>query len=213
MAHYHKLFAILAACGLLVLTGCASRQTEGMVQRDPDLAITCFGVMPVQTAVDYDNTFSFSSAKQLKEGAAMLDRILHQYLGGHKGFRYVSADQVYGIENALEGPPIGRLKAVGAMINCNVMLEVQISRYVDRLGSEYTAREPASVAFDYRLVETEKNQVLCRGHFEEQQQYVLENLLTLNKAGKRGFTFVTAPELLREGVEEKFSQCGYLADF
>ncbi len=211
MDRYRKLFSVLTACGLFLFSGCASQQAQEPVPRDPDLAVTCIGVMPVRTAVDYDDSLSFAEAKQLKEGAAVLDGLLRKQLAGRDEFRYVTAEQVYGIENSIEGGFVEELKAVGNLLSCNVMLQIEVSRYVDRIGSEYTAKDPASVTFEYKLVDIEHNQVLCHGRFEETQQYVLDNLFKLKQASKRGFTFVTAPELMQEGLEEKFSQCGYLS--
>ncbi|WP_028581567.1 hypothetical protein [Desulfogranum japonicum] len=211
MYRYRKLLSVLAACGLLSFSGCASQQAQEPIPRDPELAITCIGVMPVQTAVDYDDRLSFAQAKQLKEGAAVLDGVLRQQLAGRNEFRYVTAEQVYGIENSIEGDFVKQLKAVGTLMGCNVMLQTQVSKYIDRVGTEYTAKEPASVTFEYKLVDINRDQVLCQGRFEETQQYVLDNLFKLKQASKRRFTFVTAPELLKEGLEEKFSHCGYLS--
>ena len=53
-------------------------------------------------------------------------------------------------------------------------------------------------------------QVLCRGRFDETQESVMENLFNFSSARKRGFTWVTAEEMLREGLQNKLSECPYL---
>ena len=40
----------------------------------------------------------------------------------------------------------------------------------------------------------------------------MENLLNLNKASSRGFSWVTAEVLMREGLKDRLSQCSYFTD-
>ena len=79
-------------------------------------------------------------------------------------------------------------------------------------GIVYGVKEPAAVTFDYRLYEVNEGKVLCHGRFDERQQSVMENLLTLGKASSRGFSWITAEQLMREGLKERLDQCGYFLD-
>ena len=54
--------------------------------------------------------------------------------------------------------------------------------------------------------------MLCHGRFDERQQSVMENLLSLGKASSRGFSWITAEQLMREGLKERLDQCGYFLD-
>ena len=64
--------------------------------------------------------------------------------------------------------------------------------------------------FAYRLYETGEGRVLCHGRVDERQQSVMENLFTLSKAKSRGLIWLSAEELARDGLREKFGECSYL---
>ena len=40
----------------------------------------------------------------------------------------------------------------------------------------------------------------------------MENLLSLGNASSRGFSWITAEQLMREGLKERLDQCGYFLD-
>jgi hypothetical protein len=87
-----------------------------------------------------------------------------------------------------------------------------LRRYKDRVGGQYTAKEPASVAFDFRLIAIPEGAVLCSGTFDEVQKSVMENLFNIKAATERGFTWVTAEQLMREGLRARFEKCSYLSN-
>ena len=78
------------------------------------------------------------------------------------------------------------------------------------MGGDYGVKQPAAVTFTYKLYEVGEGRVLCHGGFDEKQQSVMENLLTLPKAQSRGLVWLTAEELSRDGLREKLGQCSYL---
>jgi len=40
----------------------------------------------------------------------------------------------------------------------------------------------------------------------------MENLFNIKAATERGFTWVTAEQLMREGMWDRFEKCSYLSD-
>ncbi len=207
-----KLLAITCVTTMFIISGCAKKPEQKPVPRDPGLAVSCIGVMPVQPAVDVTSAMSFAQAKQLKEGATIMDSLLKKEFAGRREFRFVSPAQVYGLDVDGTGSELGRLQKVAEQMSCNAMLEINISRFLDRIGGEYTAKDPASVAFQYRLYEVGEGKILCQGSFDEVQQSLMENLYNWKNAKNRGFTWITSEQLLQEGIQEKFSQCGYLLE-
>lgn len=208
LANIQKTGLVLWA--LLLVAGCGGKKADPVVPKDPSIAISCIGVLPARTTVDFDRTVSVTQAKQLKEGARMLDQLLRQELSSVDTFRFVSPATVSGLESNNQGNGLERAQAIGAHLSCNALLETTISRYADRVGSQYSAEEPASVAFEYTLYEVEKGRVLCQGQFDEIQKSVMENLYNWSRASSRGFKWITAEQMLREGVHDKFSRCSYL---
>ncbi|MFP7755069.1 hypothetical protein ACLG6S_10555 [Thermodesulfobacteriota bacterium B35] len=200
---------ILAVCLLLSLAGCSAKQ-ETEKPQEPAVAVTCIAVLPAASVVNYDETISFAEARKLQKGIQVLDRLLQEQLAGRKDIRFVSDSQLYGMEGTLSENFLVQARKIAHRFSCNAVLETTLWRYSERVGGRYTAKEPASVTFEYRLVATDNGSVLCQGRYDEVQKSVLENLYNLRKARERGFTWVTAEELLREGLRDKFDQCSYL---
>lgn len=207
-----KLLAITCVTTMFLFAGCAKKPEQKPVPRDPGLAISCIGVMPVQPAVDVTSAMSFAKAKQLKEGATIMDALLKKEFAGRSDLRFASAAQMYGIDVDGAGSELGRLQEIAEQMSCNAILEISISRFSDRIGGKYTAKDPASVAFQYRLYEVREGTILCQGSFDEVQQSLMENIYNWKSAKNRGFTWITSEQLLQEGIHEKFSQCGYLLE-
>lgn len=195
-----------------IVAGCAAQEKTGPIAKNPDVTVSCVAVMPVRPAVDVDNPMTGIEAKNLENGAAVLDGLLKEALRNRKDVRFLSALQVEDVMGAEEPAGIEDAQSLAGLVSCNTLMETTLSRYTHRVGGQYGVKEPAAVTFDYRLYEVNEGKVLCHGRFDEQQQSVMENLLTLGKASSRGFSWITSEQLMREGLKEKLDQCGYFLD-
>ena len=175
-------------------------------------AVTCVGVLPALSVADFDDTLSTAEDKQLQSGVRVLDGLLKQQFAGRSDIRLVSDGQISGMDMNLPAQPMARAMVIAERLSCNAVLETTLRRYKDRVGGEYTAKEPASVAFDFRLIAMPEGMVLCSGTFDEVQKSVMENLFNFKAATERGFTWVTAEQLMREGLRARFEGCSYLSD-
>ncbi len=195
---------------LAFFPGCSRKQSVVPVPQVTDYPVTCIGVLPAQSALALDKAAGFSESRELQKGVVVMDTLLRQLLGNQPQVRFVSGMGVDFMDDKLGSDQLTRLRAVGSRLSCNALLVTTVKRYRERVGGPYTAKEPAAVAFSFRLVEIEKGRALCRGQFEERQQSVMENLYSFKTARSRGFTWVTAEELMREGLREKLQECTYL---
>ena len=138
---------------------------------------------------------------------AAFTALLQEYFADHQQVVLLSEDQL----ESLLGPATGNrqqlLRIAAEKLNCRAALVVTLERFRERLGDEYSTSEPASLAFEYRLVDTADDKLLCYGQFDETQQPVSENVLALGKAIKRGFKWITVAELTREALRRKFESC------
>ncbi|MCI5208637.1 MAG: hypothetical protein D3910_07550 [Candidatus Electrothrix sp. ATG2] len=75
-----------------------------------------------------------------------------------------------------------------------------------------TAKEPASVAFEYRLLAMPDGQVLCRENFDAEQQSLMENLLSFREGTGGAMTWLTAEEFMKKGLRNRLGKCSYLVD-
>ena len=159
-------------------------------------------ILPAEPA---DNT-----VPELVEGAAKMTDILTEFYKNDLHIRVITQKQK---ETFAAGVMADRLKiarAVGRELKSDAVVFSVVSRYRDRVGTQYAADAPSSVAFDSKLFLVESGRVLCSPEFNETQKPLTENVLKLGKAIDRGFTWVNAEQLLREGIKNSFSKCPYL---
>ncbi|WP_457573986.1 hypothetical protein [Desulfolithobacter sp.] len=204
--------AVVLAALVLVLSGCGAPKnvSTGGDTLIANYPVRCITVLPVRNPLNPDEDISPEAAAAMARGIPVLDRLLQEQLAGRGDVRFVSGRQLAGLGEELTPGGQGLVREAGKRFGCNAVLEVVLERYKERIGGEYAVEQPASVAFSYRLIGVDSGVVLCRGTVDEAQQSVAENIFAFGKARKRGFTWVTAEELLREGLQEKFSGCSYL---
>ena len=79
-------------------------------------------------------------------------------------------------------------------------LNVLVFRFTERQGGNFAADKPASVGYHVHLME---GKVPARVFvFDQTQEALLDNLFNFFTSIKRGFRWVTAPELANEGVNQ-----------
>jgi hypothetical protein len=99
-----------------------------------------------------------------------------------------------------------RAQALGRLVGADAVLCGSVSRYIERVGGEFGAREPAAVSFTLQLVSVSSGAVLWVGSFDETQQALSENLLNWWQFWRGGPRWFTAQELTRLGVERLLEQ-------
>lgn len=123
----------------------------------------------------------------------------------------VGDDQLQSLLGANTGSSQQLLQVAGNKLGCQAALLVTLERYRERLGDEYSATDPASLAFSFRLINLADGQVSCFGQFDETQQPVSENVLAIGQAFKRGFKWITVADLTAEALKRKFATCDGLS--
>lgn len=197
----------LAVCCLVVAAGCAQKEDAKPAVNEPAVAVSGVAVMPVRSAMETEDGLSLAEEKMMREGVQVMNGLMKEALAGKSGIRFVSVAQTGGQEGVVNN--LDAARRIAAQQGCNTVLETTLSRYVERVGGDYGVKQPAAVTFTYKLYEIGEGRVLCHGGFDEKQQSVMENLLTLPKAQSRGLVWLTAEELARDGLREKLGQCPY----
>ena len=205
--------SILAVCtfSLLVAGCCTTRQSAQPSPEAPGYAVTCVGVLPAEPAAHFDESMTPAEKKQLENGISTLNRLLREEFIGRADIRLVSASQYDSIMENAPAEALSRARIVADRVSCNAVLETTLKTFKERVGGKYSAKDPAAVSFDYRLIAVPGGTVLCGGSYEEVQQSVMENLFTFSTATHRGFTWISAEDLMREGVQARFGECSYLS--
>lgn len=197
-------------CLLLLASACvrqpSSPETDNLPQTVGSIVVLPVGVMKESGAPPP----SPQQVKAMTEGVAALDQIVAEALGANPKVHLLSAEEVDVHSRGYGGSPMAQALTVGKEVGAEAVMVWGLVRYRERQGGDYGVQSPASVAFQYRLLHTATGRTLCATSFEETQQAGADNLLSLNTMAKRGFKWVQAPVLLREGVGKKLAECQYL---
>jgi len=94
-----------------------------------------------------------------------------------------------------------RARALGQAVHADAVIFGTVSRYIERIGSQYGAREPAAVSFTLQLIYVPSGDILWKGSFDETQQALSENLFNWWQFWRGGPRWFTAQEFTHLGVE------------
>ena len=193
---------------LSLLSGCA--RTTAQIQPEELLPVKTIVVLPVETDTDGQSTRSPKERQQLEKGQKLVDTLLADYFAGREDVALLTPGQ----RDALD-KDMNRCRTTAAVTICrtkkaDAVLLCTLHRFTEREGNEYAIVSPASVAFEYKLIQAETGQTLCSGVFDETQQPLLANMFQFFKKAQRGVRWLSAEELAREGFKQKIGDCPYL---
>ena len=193
---------------LMHVVSCAPVTTEKT--QDETYNLNSIAVLPVDISVERDSESPDSAARLLETGAAVLDGILREYFDDTDSVMIISKNRREALAGNHTGDYLSLALVVGRRVQTDAVFICTVYRYAEREGKKRAVVHPASVAFKYRLVLTETGRTICSGVFDETQQALFDNLFSLPAAIKRGFKWITAEELAREGVAGKLEECPHL---
>lgn len=153
-------------------------------------------VMPVEAA-----------DKSLAEGAAVMEEIISEHFNGNRSVMIISTEQKEALSGSATGNRLHIIRTIASKMDSNQALIFSLTRYRERVGDKYSVEEPASLAFEFKLLNAADGRVACSGRFDETQQALTENILDLPLALKRGFKWLTVKEMASEAVRAKFNSC------
>jgi hypothetical protein len=162
---------------------------------------------PVMAGPQSNDALTYQNAAKLEKGAGFLDEQLKNALKGHDTVRFLSNRQLTSLLPENEMTQAALLRSIYTELKCNAVLVTSLSRYVQRVGGDYGADSPASVAFSMKLYDTSDGSVIWSATFDETQQSLMSNIMS---AHKYGLKWLTAEELATLGIDEKVAQCPYL---
>lgn len=146
------------------------------------------------------------------DGAKVLDTLLSQKLASINScdFIYPQSDEdaLLSLSQSAERE---KLKELSAKYDVPAVLYPVLLRYRERVGNKYAVSSPSAVAFHIYVLKPENFEVLWRAYYIEEQQPLSSNLLKVRLMWKRKFQWVSAQDLLNDGLElafKKFPSCG-----
>jgi len=197
---------LCALVTLVVTSGCVQQPAPPQDDTLPK-SVSSIVVLPVEIAAD--PAASPQVKQQLQEGAETLSQAVSEVLAASPKVRMLNGDEVESLTSGYQASPAAQAQAIGQGLHAEAVMLWEVQRFHQRLGTEYAVQSPASLAFTYRLLHLESGQTLCSGSFDETQQSATENLLSIKTLANRGFKWITAADLAREGVAKKLADCAY----
>ena len=182
----------------LFLVSCSTTTSQG--DKKVLESIKSILVLPVQATPEKQSDHS-----QLETGVMAMNRSLIHYFED-KSYAKFLTDFDRLTDDMPSGNRLSLIQNVGRKYESDAVLLCDISRYVERKGKTYAIESPASVAFGCKLIEVKTGRAACFFNFDETQQAVTDNLL----AAKLRLKWLTAEELLNEGLQKKLSACPYV---
>ena len=202
---------VVLLCCTLFFSACSGKKADPAEDKTAMLQpLTGIVVMPVvitKEALDKRH----KSASTLDSVAGFVNGLISAELGTNDKVHIVTEGQLDALLVAdAAGDRLSQMKALGAKLNSNAVLEVTVTRFHERDGSELAVNRPASAAFAVVLTHVENGKVLWDASFDETQEPLSTNLLAIGKAKSRGFKWITVEELVRQGLKERLAECPYL---
>ena len=142
-----------------------------------------------------------------REAAESLAHFVHASLVALPDWQVVSESEVR--EALLNVPPSSeedRLKRVGEMVYADAVMMSRLQRFRERVGDEWGAKSPASVAFILDLVDVRRGDIVWSARFDETQKSLSESIFSLGDIGARGVRWLTAEQLAQDGVKKAIGQ-------
>ena len=91
---------------------------------------------------------------------------------------------------------------LGHDVSADGVLYGTVERYKERVGMDYSAASPASVAFSLKFVDLKSKQVVWTAKFAKSQAALSQNLFDLANFVQRSGRWVRAHEIAAEGAKE-----------
>lgn len=142
-----------------------------------------------------------------REAPENLARFAYLALVSLPNWQIVSESEVREVGQSLQASAAqSRLRQIGEMVYADAVLTGRVQRYRERVGDEWGAKSPASVAFILDLVDVRRGDVIWSATFDETQKSLSENPFAIGNIGERGVGWLSADQLAQDGVKQAVGQ-------
>ena len=137
----------------------------------------------------------------------LLTKHLYATLVAQPGWQIVSEHEIEEVAQTI-GPlnDAARRRRLGETVYADAVMTGRVLRYRERIGNEIGAKSPASVAFVVELIDVRRGDIVWSARFDETQRPLSENLFAIGDVGQRGLRWLSADQLMLEGVRKAVNQ-------
>jgi hypothetical protein len=142
-----------------------------------------------------------------RDAGETLARTAYSVMAALPDWQIVSDGEIREVAATLPAAPeAARLRQIGQAVYADAVLTSRLQRYRERVGDEWGAKSPASVAFVLDLIDVRRGDVVWSARFDETQRPLSENIFALGDISQRGVRWLTAEQLVQEGVKKSVAQ-------
>ncbi len=156
-------------------------------------------------------TSSFVTGR-IQEGAEkVVEGIFVNKLGDFKEVRVLPSEKLQAVykrvaAESLRKPLLDVLKKVGEETGADILAVGYIYRYTERVGYDYSVKQPASVAYEIYMINPSDKSIIWRGIFDKTQKSLMEDLFQVSSFFRGGGKWLTAEQLSKQGMDEIFKK-------
>ena len=152
---------------------------------------------------------AYFGGKIAEGGEKVVGELFIEKLKEFKKIEIIPQEKVEGIYNrvraeSLKRPFLEIIKKAGTELGADITVIGHVFRYVERIGYDYSAEKPASVAFEIIFINSQNGSTIWRGVFDKTQKSLMEDVLQIASFYKGGGKWLTARELTKQGMDQAF---------
>ncbi len=142
-----------------------------------------------------------------REAPELLVKFVYAAMASLPSWQIVAESEVREVGQTLApGSEAARLRRIGEMVYADAVITARVQRYRERVGDEWGAKSPASVAFVLDLVDVRRGDIIWSARFDETQKALSENIFAIGDISRRGVRWLSAEQLAQEGVKKAVGQ-------
>ena len=217
MLRINKIRFVVALTGLMMsslwITGivCAESETGDKHQKAYRVAVVPFKVVKPDegsaTAFCPVCGNAVSAGEVVQDAQRVLEEIFLDRMRERSDVELLSTDRAAGAYQRLSIDArkpgyLQILRQVGKELGADVVAAGFVYRYRERVGYDYSAERPASVAFEIHLISVADGKTIWRGVFDKTQKSLMEDIFQASSFFRGGARWLTARQLTRLGVDE-----------
>jgi hypothetical protein len=208
MRNFVPLLIFLSACTLGPRNFESRHSTDLGLREIKRIAVLPSSPMPGGQKAQASYLGGSVNGKGSETNAGMvLANLLYTTLTSMPNWQIVSDLEVKDVGPSVpEGSTAARARKLGELVYADAVMTSRVLRYRERIGEEWGAKSPASVAFVLELWDVKRGDLIWSARFDETQKPLSENLFALGELTQRGVKWLKAEELALQGVKKAVGQ-------
>jgi hypothetical protein len=200
-------FLLLAACSFGPGNLQSRHSTDLEARRIRRIAAVPPSVLSDEPRAKAPQSTAFDTRISERDTGETLARFTYSALAALPSWQIVADSEVREVAQAVPpGVEATRMRQIGEMVYADAVMIGRIYRYRERVGDEWGAKSPASVAFVLDLIDVRRGDVIWSARFDETQKSLSENIFAIGEIGQRGVRWLSADQLAQDGVKKAVGQ-------